>query len=177
MLLHSSGTTTPHRPAEPGTTSRSGLTYSSRELTALRPSIDKLALLHRQTSCSAVRLSGCHKSRCSCCRGTRAGRVRLRSRAETCCVGQAGQHSWIPKGNTHTSASVGFSHDHNTDVNINKNIGLFLQTLLNLSCTFVPTQPSVRRELLSQLTFQSFPAVGQAQPTVTSWLSNTEQVA
>ena len=64
-----------------------------------------------------------------------------------------------------------------TDVNINKNIKLFSQTLLNLPCTFVPTQPSVRRELLSQLTFQSFPAVGQAQPTVTSGLSNTEQVA
>ena len=49
MLLHSSGTTTPHRPAEPGTTSRNGLTYSSRELIALRPSIDKLSLLHRKS--------------------------------------------------------------------------------------------------------------------------------
>ena len=126
MLLHSFGTTTPDRPAEPGTTSRSGLTYSSRELIALRPSIDKLHLLHRQTSCSAVRLTGCHKSRCSCCRGTRAGRVRQRSRAETCCLGQ---HTWTPKGNTHTCATVGFSQDHNTDVNINKNIGLLSQTL------------------------------------------------
>ena len=72
---------------------------------------------------------------------------------------------------------MGFSQDHNTDVNINKNIGLLSQTLSNLSSTVVPTQPSVHREQLSQVTFQPFPVVGQAQPTVIGGLSNTVQVA
>ena len=151
------------RPTEFGTTSCCGLTYSSRQLVALRPSIDKLIVLHRQTSCSAVRLAGCHKPRCSCCRGTRAGRSRRRRR-HAC---------WLPQCLPNTFTLAGFSHDHRATHEITDvNIGLLSPTSAVSEVTAARSVSSLSFQLSAksahspEVTFQSSSAAVQAHLTV-----------